>query len=160
MLFRSERMKLVTKEILDSLTEQAKENVRLRMNYNLHDSLEAPVHRLLNALEPETYMPPHRHIDKEETYLIMRGALMAYFFDDNGNVTEKVRLSAEDGNYALDIPVGKWHSLISLESGTVIFEVKNGPYRPLLSEEIAVWAPDALANKEDIKLYTNKLLAE
>ena len=65
-------MKLITEELLDTVTSQAKENSRLRMNYNFHASMDAPIHRLLNALEPGTYLPPHRHTDKEETYLVLR----------------------------------------------------------------------------------------
>lgn len=80
-------MKLITEELLDTVTSRAKENSRLRMNYNFHASMDAPIHRLLNALEPGTYLPPHRHTDKEETYLVLRGSLLAFFYDDAGNVT-------------------------------------------------------------------------
>ena len=83
-------MKLITEELLDTVTSQAKENSRLRMNYNFHASMDAPIHRLLNALEPGTYLPPHRHTDKEETYLVLRGSLLAFFYDDAGNVTDKI----------------------------------------------------------------------
>jgi cupin fold WbuC family metalloprotein len=82
-------MKLITEELLDTVTSQAKENSRLRMNYNFHASMDAPIHRLLNALEPGTYLPPHRHTDKEETYLVLRGSLLAFFYDDAGNVTDR-----------------------------------------------------------------------
>lgn len=85
-------MKLITEELLDTVTSRAKENSRLRMNYNFHASMDAPIHRLLNALEPGTYLPPHRHTDKEETYLVLRGSLLAFFYDDAGNVTDKVCL--------------------------------------------------------------------
>ena len=74
-------MKLITEELLDTVTSQAKENSRLRMNYNFHASMDAPIHRLLNALEPGTYLPPHRHTDKEETYLVLRGSLLAFFYE-------------------------------------------------------------------------------
>ena len=77
-------MKLITEELLDTVTSQAKENSRLRMNYNFHASMDAPIHRLLNALEPGTYLPPHRHTDKEETYLVLRGSLLVFFYDDAG----------------------------------------------------------------------------
>ena len=72
-------MKLITEELLDTVTSRAKENSRLRMNYNFHASMDAPIHRLLNALEPGTYLPPHRHTDKEETYLVLRGSLLAFW---------------------------------------------------------------------------------
>ena len=137
-------MKLITEELLDTVTSRAKENSRLRMNYNFHASMDAPIHRLLNALEPGTYLPPHRHTDKEETYLVLRGSLLAFFYDDAGNVTDKVCLNT-------------WHSIIALESGTVIFEIKKGPYQPLPSEDLASWAPQA-SDVEGIKAFMKRML--
>ena len=134
-------MKLITEELLDTVTSRAKENSRLRMNYNFHASMDAPIHRLLNALELGTYLPPHRHTGKEETYLVLRGSLLAFFYDDAGNVTDKVCLNPSEGKYGLEIPSNTWHSIIALESGTVIFEIKKGPYQPLPSEDLASWAP-------------------
>lgn len=150
-------MKLITEELLDAVTSQAKESPRLRMNYNLHASMDAPIHRLLNALEPETYLPPHRHADKEETYLVLRGSLMAFFYDDAGNVTEKVRLNPLEGKYGLEIPPKTWHSIVVLESGTVIFEIKKGPYQPLPPEDLAPWAPQA-SDKEEVKAFMRRML--
>lgn len=150
-------MKLITEELLDAVTLQAKESPRLRMNYNLHASMDAPIHRLLNALEPETYLPPHRHGDKEETYLVLRGSLMAFFYDDAGNVTEKVRLNPLEGKYGLEIPPKTWHSIVVLESGTVIFEIKKGPYQPLPPEDLASWAPQA-SDKEGAKAFMKRML--
>lgn len=86
-------MKLISESLLDAITQQARENPRRRMNHNLHDSMDAPVHRLLNALEPDTYLPPHRHTDKDETYLVLRGSLTTFFFDEAGRVTEKICLT-------------------------------------------------------------------
>lgn len=134
-------MKLISEELLDEVTRNARENSRLRMNYNFHESLDAPVHRLLNALEPGTYLPPHRHADKEETYVVLRGSLWTFFYDDCGHVTEKVKLGPSAGMYGVEIPSGTWHSVIVLEPGTVIFEIKSGPYVPLPPEDIASWAP-------------------
>jgi cupin fold WbuC family metalloprotein len=118
-------MKLISEELLDGVTHDAQENSRLRMNYNFHESLDAPIHRLLNAMEPGTYLPPHRHVDKEETYIVLRGSLIAFFYDDMGNVTEKVNLNPSAGMYGVEIPSGTWHSIVVLESGTVIFEIKS-----------------------------------
>lgn len=87
--------------------------------------MDAPIHRLLNALEPGTYLPPHRHTDKEETYLVLRGSLLAFFYDDAGNVTDKVCLNPSEGKYGLEIPSNTWHSIIALESGTVILKLKK-----------------------------------
>ncbi|MEY8720086.1 WbuC family cupin fold metalloprotein [Bacteroides stercorirosoris] len=150
-------MKLISEELLDSVTREAQGNPRLRMNYNFHESLDAPIHRLLNALEPGTYLPPHRHTDKEETYVVLRGSLLAFFYDDLGNVTEKVSLNSSAGIYGLEIPSGTWHSIIALESGTVIFEIKSGPYRSLPPEDIAPWAP-APSDLEGAAVYMKRML--
>ncbi len=93
--------------------------------------MDAPIHRLLNALEPGTYLPPHRHTGKEETYLVLRGSLLAFFYDDAGNPLDKVLPDPSEGKYGLEIPLNTSSSLIALESGTVIFEIKKGPYQPL-----------------------------
>lgn len=150
-------IKLITEDLLDAVTAQAKDNSRLRMNYNLHASMDAEVHRLLNALEPGTYLPPHRHQDKEETYLCLRGSLIVFFFDAVGNVTEKMLLDPVKGQYGLEIPSGTWHSIIVLESGTVIFEIKKGPYQPLPPEDLASWAPSP-SDEEGAKLFMKRML--
>lgn len=151
-------MRLISEELLNRVTEEAKVNSRLRMNYNFHTSMDALVHRMLNALEPGTYLPPHRHSDKEETYLVLRGKLIAFFFNDEGVVIEKTILDPLSGKYGLEIPSGVWHSIISLESGTVIFEVKKGPYQPLPQEDIASWAPTP-SDSKGIKDFMNLLLS-
>lgn len=150
-------MKLISDELLDGVTSEAQASPRLRMNYNFHASLDAPIHRLLNALEPGTYLPPHRHTDKEETYVVLRGSLLAFFYDDSGNITEKVDLNPSAGVYGLEIPAGTWHSIISLETGTVIFEIKSGPYRPLPPEDIAPWAP-APSDVEGAAVFMKQML--
>lgn len=150
-------MKLITEELLDAVTSQAKENSRLRMNYNFHAEMDAPIHRLLNALEPGTYLPPHRHRDKEETYLVLRGSLLACFYDEAGNVTERALLNPSEGKYGLEIPPCTWHSIVALESGTVIFEIKKGPYSPLSPEDLASWAP-AASDVEGAKAFMKRML--
>lgn len=150
-------MKLITEELLDAVTSQAKENSRLRMNYNFHATMDAPIHRLLNALEPGTYLPPHRHRDKEETYLVLRGSLLACFYDEAGNVTERALLNPSEGKYGLEIPPCTWHSIVALESGTVIFEIKKGPYSPLSPEDLASWAP-AASDEEGAKGFMKRML--
>lgn len=150
-------MKLITEELLDAVTSQAKENPRLRMNYNFHAEMDAPIHRLLNALEPGTYLPPHRHRDKEETYLVLRGSLLAFFYDEAGDVTEKVLLNPSEGKYGLEIPPCTWHSIVALESGTVIFEIKKGPYSSLSPEDLASWAP-AASDEEGAKAFMKRML--
>lgn len=123
-------------KFLDELTEKAKESPRLRMNYTLHDSLESKAQRLFNGLEPGTVLPIHRHADTSESYILIRGSLRVTLLDDNKNVTESVELNLDRGVFGFQIPANTWHKVEVLESGTVIFEVKDGPYTPLTNENI------------------------
>jgi len=129
-------MQLINKTLLDEVTEKAALSPRLRMNYNLHDSLEAKAQRLLNALEPGTQLPVHRHPHTAETYLLVRGRINVLFYNDDKQLTKKQELSVVSGCYGVHIPAGQWHTLEVLESGTVIFEVKDGPYTPLTEDNI------------------------
>jgi hypothetical protein len=124
-------MKLIDKSLLDTVTSGAKESNRLRMNYNFHDSLDAPCQRLLNALEPETIVPIHRHQHTSETYILLRGKLRMMFYNDDKEIIEETILSPESANYGIHIPAGVWHAMEVLASGTVIFETKDGPYMPI-----------------------------
>lgn len=127
---------LIDKNLLDQVTEQAKASERLRMNYNLHDSLDAKAQRLLNALEPGTVLPIHRHNHTAETYIVLRGCINVTFYNDNKTIIEKHLVTPSQGIYGVHIPAGQWHTLEVLENGTVIFEVKDGPYAPLGKEDI------------------------
>jgi cupin fold WbuC family metalloprotein len=127
---------LIDDHLLDEVTERAKGSERLRMNYNLHDSLEAKAQRLLNALEPGTLLPVHRHRHTAETYIVLRGAIKVLFYDDNKMLTDVFKVSPDKKVYGVHIPAGQWHTLEVLENGTVIFEVKDGPYMPLGPEDI------------------------
>lgn len=124
-------MKIIDKRLLDSISSDAKEFRRLRMNYNFHDSLDAPCQWLLNALEPGTAVPIHRHKHTSETYILLSGKLKMMFYNDEKEVIEETIISIESGNYGIHIPAGVWHSMDVLASGTVIFETKDGPYMPI-----------------------------
>lgn len=124
-------MQLIDKVLLDSVTGMAKESPRLRMNYNFHESLDAKAQRLLNALEPGTQLPIHRHRDTAETYIVLRGRLNVLFYNADKELTESMELNPLAGSFGVDIPAECWHTIEILESGTVIFEVKEGPYKPL-----------------------------
>lgn len=137
-------MKIINRQLLDQVTAAAKDSPRLRNNWNIHPSDDFPAHRLLNAMEPGSYIRPHRHLDplKDETFMIVRGRLGILVFDDNGRVTEKLLLDAAGENIGADIPSGVFHTAVSLAEGTIFFEAKAGPYLPLSDSEKACWAPE------------------
>ncbi|MEJ2698550.1 MAG: WbuC family cupin fold metalloprotein [Desulfuromonadales bacterium] len=136
-------MKIINNELLDKLTGEAAESSRKRKNFNFHSDYADPCQRLLNAVEPGSYIRPHRHLSppKPETFLIVRGKMALFLFDDEGDIERCVLLSAAEGAIGIDIPSGVWHSLVSLESGSVFFETKPGPYEPLPDQDLAPWAP-------------------
>lgn len=129
-------MQLINESLLNEVTRQAQENPRLRMNHNFHDSLDAKAQRLLNALEPGTLLPIHRHPHTAETYLLLRGKIKVLYYNDQKELIETVVLEPESGNYGIHIPKNQWHTLEVLESGSVIFEVKDGPYTPLEEKDV------------------------
>lgn len=136
-------IKIVTRELLAQVTETARTSPRLRKNHNIHPSDESRCHRLLNAVEPASYIRPHRHLDpeKDEAFILMSGRLGIILFATDGTVEETVLLSAESGNLAADIPHGLYHTAVSLQPGTVFYEAKAGPYLALSESETAPWAP-------------------
>ena len=121
-------MKLIDKQLLDDVSRQAQKSDRLRMNYNFHQSLDDKCHRFLNAVEPGTVVPIHKHPTKDESFVILRGKVRVTTHNDDGTIIEDVVLSQESGNYGVDIPKNVWHKLESLEPGSVIFECKEGPF--------------------------------
>lgn len=127
---------VITEELLDKASSQAKESPRLRMNYNLHEHLDDKVHRFFNAMEPGTIIPIHRHRDTAETFMLVRGKMRIVLFDDNRNIIEDEILSGDNHNFGIHIPVGVWHWVEFLEPDTVTFEVKEGPYVPRFEEDI------------------------
>ena len=127
----------ITQALLDDLTAKAKESPRLRMNLDLRDSAEDTSQRMLNAIEPGSPLPIHRHQKTSETVVCLRGRLVEEFYDDLERIcTERIELSPGGPIVALNIPVGQWHTVQALESGTVILEMKNGKYEPLSDVDI------------------------
>ena len=132
------------KNVLDTLTTQAQESPRLRMNLDLRNSPEDGSQRMLNALEPGTVLPIHRHRTTSEVVVMLRGRAVQYLYDEQGRETDAVLLAAGalDGDGVpgavpgMTISKGQWHKLVALESGTVIFEAKDGPYEPIGPEDI------------------------
>ena len=122
----------IDQTLLDSLTAQAKESPRLRMNYDLRNSAEDMSQRMLNAIEPGSPLPIHRHQKTTETVVVLRGHLREIFYNDlERRVEEVIDLKAGGPVVALNIPAGQWHTVEVLESGTVILEMKDGPYEPV-----------------------------
>lgn len=126
----------IDKELLDSLTQKAKASERLRMNLDMRTSQDDNSQRMLNALEPGTILPIHRHRFSTETVIMVRGSLKEIFYNDNGKVTDIILMQAGGECSALQIPAGQWHTVEVLETGTVIFEAKDGAYAPLSDEDV------------------------
>ena len=133
---------IVNTELLESISEKAKENPRLRQSFDLRNSESDHSQRMLNALEPGTVMPIHRHRNSSETMIVVKGSLKEYFYDDQGNVIGEWVCAPNTDCIGINIPAGQWHNLVCLESGTVLFESKDGPWSPLADEDILL--PDRL----------------
>ena len=129
-------MRIIDQSLLNEVSGEAKNSLRLRMNYNFHQSLEDKCHRMLNAVEPGTAVPIHRHPTKDESFVVLRGKVKVSTYNDDGAVIESVVLCQEDGRYGVDIPKNVWHNLESLEPDSVIFECKEGPFVPHEEEGI------------------------
>jgi Uncharacterized conserved protein, contains double-stranded beta-helix domain len=125
---------VIDRSLLDNLTAQAKASPRLRMNLDLRNSSADNSQRMLNAIEPGTVMPIHRHKSSSETVVCIRGHFEEYFYDESGALVDVVDMVP--GGVVLNVPIGQWHSLKSLESGTVLLECKDGAYEPLGGQDI------------------------
>ncbi|MBS4098447.1 MAG: WbuC family cupin fold metalloprotein [Sulfuricella sp.] len=134
---------IIDTALLDSVTAQAEASPRRRKNHNFHPVNEFPCHRLLNAIEPDSYVPPHCHAAaaKDETILALRGRMGLVFFDAAGTVTAKALIEPGGAAVAVDIPHGLFHTIVALQPGCVFFEAKAGPYEALTPAERAPWAP-------------------
>lgn len=128
-------MIIINDELLDKITADAEASPRLRMNYNLHESLDAKAQRLINVLLPGTPLPVHRHKHTAETYVLLRGKMFVVFYNDPGAQIERFLLDPTHGNYGVQIPKGQWHTVEVLEPSAIL-EVKDGPYTPLEPEDI------------------------
>ncbi len=126
----------ITQELLDDLTAQAKASPRLRMNRDLRNSAADSSQRMLNAIEPGSPLPIHRHRHSSETVVCLRGHLRELFYDGEGQLTDTIDLMPNGPVVALNIPLGQWHTVEVLERGTVILECKDGAYEPLAQEDI------------------------
>lgn len=154
-------MKIVDAFLLDKLSQEAKSMERLRKNYNLHQETKDPIQRMLNALEPDTYIQPHKHQnpDKRELFIPVRGSVSLIVFDDNGEFNSTVTLSEKSLQRIAEIESGVWHTIICNEPGTVYFEIKDGPYDVKNDKIFAPWAPsESDEGKSDYLLELKKLV--
>lgn len=129
---------IIDQKLMDELSAQAKANPRLRQAFDLRTTPEDGSQRILNAVEPGTVLPIHRHRGSTETIVVLRGKVVQHYFDDNGNKTASFELAPNTAQVAMSVPIGQWHALESLEEGSVIFESKDGPYVPLTEQDILV----------------------
>jgi len=136
-------IRIISEEI-DNLVDAAKSSPRKRMNLNIHQALDAKVHRFFNAMEPDTYVRPHRHVQEGrfELFLCIRGKGAALIFDDSGEVVETLIMAPDGDSIGIEIQPHAWHTIVCLEPGTVFFEVKEGPYIQINDKDFAPWAPD------------------
>lgn len=141
-------MKIFGADYFNELTAQAQDNLRKRQHCNIHESYADPCQRLFNAIEPESYIRPHRHVTdpRDELLIAVRGSLALVTFDEHGVVTGVVRFGTDrsgDGfAVGAEVPANTWHTVIALESGCVLLEVKAGPFDPNQPKDLAPWAPD------------------
>ena len=136
-------MKQIDKRLFDELTAKAAASPRMRAHHNLHPVLEDPVQRLCVAIEPGTYIRPHRHADPPtwELFSLLRGTAVFLIFDDTGKVLQRAVLDARGPLQAIEIPAAVWHTIVPLETGTIFLEVKQGPYAAPRDGNSAIWAP-------------------
>jgi len=131
----------ITRELIDGVIDQARTSPRRRMNYNFHPELSDPVQRLVNALEPWTYIRPHKHTTKEESFVLLCGTILAVSFNDDGTINDHSILSAKTGVLGIEFEENTFHMLTSLETGSAVFEIKEGPFVPHTEGSSAPWAP-------------------
>ncbi len=129
---------IFNKCFFDCLSAKAKESERLRINYDLRTSTDDQSQRMFNALEPGTIFPMHRHQNTSETVIVLRGALREDFYNDDGELTSSYILKAGTDHFILQVPIGQWHTLTCLESGTILFNAKDGAYSPVTMDDTLI----------------------
>lgn len=155
-------MKTANQELLDELSAKAKASERKRCIFNFHQTAADSIHRMLNAMQPGTYIAPHKHEtpDKREAFWVLQGKIALIIFNDDGSIREHVILGPGTGNYGSEIPPRTWHSLICLQEDSVAYEVKDGPWDPANDKQFAPWAPteDEQGAEEYMQQLQDKIL--
>jgi len=133
---------LITEEQIEALLERARLSPRKRMILPFHKSDDALLHRMLNAIQPQSYIPPHRHFtsQKSESIILLCGAICYFTFDEMGNILQKYHLKAGTTQFGVDTEPNVFHTFIALEEDTVIYEVKNGPYVRETDKDFPEWS--------------------
>jgi cupin fold WbuC family metalloprotein len=150
----------IDQELLNDMAEKSRGSKRKRINYNFHKTPDDPLQRLLNTMQPGTYLQPHKHEnpDKREVFIALTGRFLALEFDEQGNITDSIVLDPAKGVYAAEVPARTYHSIICLEPDSVIYELKDGPYDPADDKNFASWAPKE--GSEECDKYLNRILNE
>ena len=153
-------MVIINDEFIRPVIDKANISPRRRMNYNFHPQLDDPLQRMLNCLEPGTYIQPHKHEnpDKCEAFILLKGKILVVEFDADGHVVSHALLEAGTGTYGAEIAPRIYHCIIALEPGSVVYEVKNGPYSPLDDKNFAAWAPKE--GEEECRAYLEQLVKQ
>jgi cupin fold WbuC family metalloprotein len=148
----------ISTELIDNVSERAKQSPRLRMNHNFHPELSDPVQRMINALEPWTYIRPHRHEGKEEVFVLLRGKLLAVSFNEDGSISDHAVISRETGILGIEFRENSYHMLTALEPDSAVFELKEGPFIPHDEDNSAPWAPKE--GSAEVKAFLQKVFSE
>ncbi len=151
-------MKKINQILLDNISSQAKSCERLRKTHDFHDSSDDLIQRFLNAFEPGTYVTPHMHDNKREIFIILSGKLVFVIFDDKGMIIEYTILDPRSGSYGVEIQPKTWHTVVALESNTVCYEIKDGPYDQSTDKIFATWAPKE--GDDNSKKYLDNIISK
>lgn len=150
---------LIGNAIVDRAIDHSRTSPRRRVIQPFHKVASDPLHRMLNAVQTDSYVRPHRHLEppKSEAWIVLRGRLAFFTFDEVGNVTTSVELAANSESFGVDLSPGVYHTFIALEPDTVIFEVKTGPYTEATDKAFAAWAPNE--GDREVAAYMAQLMA-
>lgn len=152
-----QNVRRINQSLTSSLTQKARQTPRKRLNFNFHQPQDR-VQRFLNAIEPESYIRPHRHTNpsQDEIFLVLKGKGAVIIFDERGKIEETILLDAQAGHWGVDIPGGIYHTVVALEKESVFFEVKEGPYQPSTNKTFAPWTPEE--NTREAEDYLKSLI--
>ena len=152
------KVEFIDDTLLSEVADKARQAPRLRINYNFHRTTDEAVNRLLNVMNRGSYLPVHRHLspDRTESCVVVKGKIGLMIYDDSGHEVERRVIGPDCGCYGFDIEAGVWHGLVVLEDDTTLFEIKQGPYAPITSENLAPWTP-AVDDKQAVERFVKDL---